>query len=100
MQDEDLFKRLIGFGLEYVRISDRRYNCAIRNSKDETVAYIRSDMDYEEMVLKNREISQANLKAGNWTVNNGRQWGIRKNLFDWQERIIDITEENSNEDEY
>ena len=92
MQDEDLINRLTGAGLKYVYIPDERYNRAIKNGKEETIAYVRSEMDYEEMVLKNRAISEKNLKAGNWTVNNG-QWGIRKNLFDLEGRIINITEE-------
>ncbi len=82
VHDRDLINRLVGSGLKYINLPDERYNRAIRNGKEETIAYTGSGLNYFEMLRRNNAISQKNLEVGNWTVNNGK-WGIQEKLYDW-----------------
>lgn len=81
MQDNDLIARLRTMGIRYVYCPDERYNKAIPNTKEESILYTGSELNYENMILKNREISNKNLSEGKFAANNGK-WGIRENIFD------------------
>lgn len=89
MQDEDLIYRLRAHGLKYVVQPDSRYNQAIKNSKAEGLKYTNTTLTYDEMLDKNRKISEANLFQGKLVVN-PHGWGIRKNIYDWNGNPVEI----------
>lgn len=91
-QDGDLLRRLEGYGARCIVDPHPRYNQTIPNDRNEILTYVNSPLSYDEMMAKNKAISEANLAAGNWTVNRGHEWGIRRNLTDWRGREINVTE--------
>jgi hypothetical protein len=88
MQDNDLIARLRTIGVKYVHCSDERYNKAIPNTKEESILYTGSDIDYNQMLIKNMQISNKNLSEGKIVANNVK-WGIRKNIFDINRLSVD-----------
>ncbi len=74
--DLDLINRLVKTGLQYVSLSDNRFNVAIPNSKEGI-----NSKSYSEMLRYNENISRRNLLEGRLIANAGK-FGIRKNIFD------------------
>lgn len=87
-QDDDLMYRLSALRLKYVHISNNEYNDAIKNTKQESIRYSNSDLNWHEMLWKNMFISRKNILEGNLVANNGK-WGIRKNIYNhFGKRVI------------
>jgi hypothetical protein len=81
-QDLDLMVRLYVMGVEYVSLPDPRYNAAIPNSKEESIAFCNSTMAYLEMNKKNRMMSLNNILLSRDPVRNNGLYGIRENIVD------------------
>lgn len=86
-QDTDLIARLSMLGLIYVRNGDQRYNQAIRNTKNESIAYTNSDMQWYTMNEKNKHFSYEKI-ANARIIANHRLYGIRENIQDISGNII------------
>ena len=81
-QDLDLINRLMAKGYRRIEVKDSKYNRAIRNTKEEGIAFTHSSFKtWHEMDEYNAKISQSNILAGK-LIANGGSFGIRKNIFD------------------
>ena len=88
VQDSDLIERLKRLGLTYVLKTDKAYNRAIVNTKEEGLANTGSSKDYRSMFLSNKKTSIRQLLEGRLIANQGR-YGIRKNLTDHLGRLFE-----------
>ncbi len=86
-QDLDLVERFVQIGLHYILLPDNRYNLAIPNTKKESIIHAASSKSYIEMLRHNEDISRRNLLEGRLIANAGK-FGIRKNIFDHNGKII------------
>jgi len=95
-EDKDLIERLKCAGLKYKYLPDPVYSNAIKNTKEFSIKYCNTQMDYWEMQNKNEQKSIANIRNGK-IVANGKSFGIRKNIFDYKNREFNISEKNFTE---
>lgn len=79
--DIDLIDRLCRIGLEYSLLNNGKYCNAIANTKEESIIYTNSQIDFFKMNNLNYDKSVRNITEGHLIANNGI-YGIRHNLFD------------------
>ena len=91
-EDSDLIDRLKEKGLMYIRASNKRYNQAITNTKQEGMIYIESTKNCIEMLRENGEKSKQNIKNGCFIANAG-VFGIRKNVYDHRGKLYEINQD-------
>lgn len=70
-QDQDLINRLKAHGLNYIRDSNKLFNKAIRNTKEEGLKNTSTCLSYINMLEINRLISHQNILDGKILANNG-----------------------------
>jgi hypothetical protein len=70
-QDGDLINRLLSLGYKYVLAGNEKYNRAIPNSKDESIAFTGSKLSWTDMNHKNQVLSKRNISNGLLAANGG-----------------------------
>jgi hypothetical protein len=93
-EDKDLFERLRAIGLKYRLLPNLLCSNAIRNTKELSIIYCDTRMDYYQMQSINEQRSIENI-MNNKFVANGNSFGIRRNILDHNGRQM-ITESIQN----
>ncbi|GHT70513.1 hypothetical protein FACS189455_0340 [Bacteroidia bacterium] len=86
-QDLDLINRLRVKGSPYIFVPDSRYNRVIRNTKEAGISQTDSKLGWFDMYQINMKRSLENIRNGKLIANHGN-WGIRKNIYDIHENLV------------
>lgn len=87
-QDVDLLARLNQTGSKYQQFSDPTYNRCICNSKEDSVINTKSQLTWQEMNIKNHNLSKANTENFRFIANQDKKtFGITQNIFFYNELI-------------
>jgi hypothetical protein len=82
-EDKDLIDRLRYTGLKYKYLPHPLYSHAIKNTKEFSIIYCNTQIDYWQMQNMNEQKSLVNLKDNKF-IANGDLFGISKNVFDFK----------------
>jgi glycosyltransferase involved in cell wall biosynthesis len=87
-EDLDLMVRLWKIGVRYVNVKNSHYNKAIRNTKEDSLAYCNSPLSFYEMDMTNQHLSLQKFIGSECPVRNEGQYGVKSAIYDHRGAVL------------
>jgi len=87
-EDLDFLVRLWRIGVKYVNVQNRKYNQAIINSKEDSLANCNSILSFHDMDMANQNTSLQKFISSNSSIRNNGVYGIKNEIYDHKQVIF------------